>query len=313
MSTTNFSREGTHTKTFHELLCSPSLMGGLQLESVSFSAVLILLSITTFLGNSLILVALHKESSPHPLSKLLYRCLAITDLLVGLISQPLATSHWMLVVHEHWSLCRYVNGAVYITGLALSGVSLMTTAAISMDRLLALLLGLRYRQIVTLKRTYFIVAAFWVFDLVASLRIIFDHRITLLYGYIIIPLCLVVSLASYRKIFPTLDIIRPDPDPFQQRPNQLNTLKMARYRKAVCSALWVQLALVVCHAPITTVEIVVAHSKTYTSHLIITRRVAVTLVYLNSTLNPFLYCWKISELRRAVKQTIRQALCCPWS
>ena len=129
----------------------------------------------------------------------------------------------------------------------------------------------------------------------------------------IIPLCLVVSLASYRKIFPTLDIIRPDPDPdpFQQRPNQLNALKMARYRKAVCSAL--QLALVVCHAPITTVEIIVAHSKTYTSHLIITRRVAVTLVYLNSTLNPFLYCWKISELRRAVKQTIRQALCCPWS
>ena len=141
MSTTNFSKEGTHTKTFHELLCSPSLMGGLQLESVSFSAVLILLSITTFLGNSLILVALHKESSPHPLSKLLYRCLAITDLLVGLISQPLATSHWMLVVHEHWSLCRYVNGTVYITGLELSGVSLMTTAAISVDRLLALLLG----------------------------------------------------------------------------------------------------------------------------------------------------------------------------
>ena len=175
--------------------------GGLQLESVSFSAVLILLSITTFLGNSLILVALHKESSPHSLSKLLYRCLAITDLLVGLISQPLATSHWMLMVHEHWSLCRYVNGAVYITGLALSGVSLMTTAAISVDRLLALLLGLRYQQIVTLKRTYFIVAAFWVFDLVASLRIIFDHRITLLYGYIIIPLCLVVSLASYQKNF----------------------------------------------------------------------------------------------------------------
>ena len=291
----------------------PFYDGGPQLESVSFSAVLILLSITTFLGNSLILVALHKESSPHSLSKLLYRCLAITDLLVGLISQPLTTSHWMLVVHKHWSFCRYVNGAVYITGLALSGVSLMTTAAISVDRLLALLLGLRYRQIVTLKRTYFIVAAFWVFDLVASLRIIFDHRITLLYSYIIIPLCLVVSLASYRKIFPTLDIIRPDPDPFQQRPNQLNALKMARHRKAVCSALWVQLALVVCHAPITTVEIVVAHSKTYTSHLIITRRVAVTLVYLNSTLNPFLYCWKISELRRAVKQTIRQALCCPWS
>ena len=36
-------------------------------------------------------------------------------------------------------------------------------------------------------------------------------------------------------------------------------------------------------------------------------------VYFNSTLNPFLYCWKISEVRRRMKQTIRQALCCPWS
>ena len=88
MSITNLSRSGTQTKTFRELLCSPSLVGGLQQESVSFAAVDILLSITTFLGNSLILVALHKESSLHPPSKLLYRCLATTDLLVGLVSQP---------------------------------------------------------------------------------------------------------------------------------------------------------------------------------------------------------------------------------
>ena len=60
MSTTNFSRGGTQTKTTEELLCSPSLVGGLQSASVTFAAVDILLSITTFLGNSLILVALNK-------------------------------------------------------------------------------------------------------------------------------------------------------------------------------------------------------------------------------------------------------------
>ena len=31
-----------------------------------------------------------------------------------------------------------------------------------------------------------------------------------------------------------------------------------------------------------------------------------TLVYLNSSLNPLLYCWKISEVRQAVKETLRQ-------
>ena len=73
-------------KTLEEILCSSSLVGGLQKASLSFAAVNILLSITAFVGNSLILIALHKESSLHPPSKLLYRCLATTDLLVGLVT-----------------------------------------------------------------------------------------------------------------------------------------------------------------------------------------------------------------------------------
>ena len=36
---------------------------------------------------------------------------------------------------------------------------------------------------------------------------------------------------------------------------------------------------------------------------------AIALMFFNSTLNPFLFCWKISEVRQAVKQTIRQAIC----
>ena len=143
MSKTNFTRGGTLPKTSEELLCSPSLVGGLQ--PASFASVNILLSITTFLSNSLILVALHKESALHAPSKLLYRCLATTDLLVGLIAQPLYVTCWMSVVHEHWTLCYYAERAAYIIGSALCGVSLLTMAAISVDRLLALLAGLRYK------------------------------------------------------------------------------------------------------------------------------------------------------------------------
>ena len=108
-----------------------------------FSAVNIFLSITTFLGNFLILVALNKETSLHPPSKLLYRCLATTDLLVGLVSQPLAATYWMSSVHEHWSLCRYARVAIYISNYALSLVSLSTLMTISVHRLLALLSGIR--------------------------------------------------------------------------------------------------------------------------------------------------------------------------
>ena len=53
-----------------------------------FAALNIFLSITASLGNVLILIALHKVTSIYPPTKLLFRCLAVTDLCVGLISQP---------------------------------------------------------------------------------------------------------------------------------------------------------------------------------------------------------------------------------
>ena len=43
-------------------------------------------------------------------------------------------------------------------------VSLLTMTAISVDRLQAVLLGLRYRQVVTFKRVYVAVIALWVYS-----------------------------------------------------------------------------------------------------------------------------------------------------
>ena len=310
MSTTNFTRGGTLPKTSEELLCSPSLVGGLQ--PASFASVNILLSITTFLGNSLILVALHKESALHAPSKLLYRCLATTDLLDGLIAQPLYVTCWMSVVHEHWTLCYYAETAAYIIGSALCGVSLLTMAAISVDRLLALLAGLRYKEIVTLNSVCIIIANFWVLCLVASLCAIFERRIIVLCAQILIPFSLLISIASYTKIYRTLRNHQAQ-DHVQQQPNHPSAPNMARYRKAVYSALWVQSVLVVCYTPYLIVRIVLTYSTTYSSQLGVVLAMEVILVFFNSTLNPFLYCWKITEVRRAMKQTIRQALCCPWS
>ena len=89
---------------------------------------------SAFAGNSLILVALYKESSLHPPSKLLYRCLATTDLLVGLVPQPLNALYWVSVFQENWSLCRYAFDATKTIAYVLLLVTLMTMTAISVDR-----------------------------------------------------------------------------------------------------------------------------------------------------------------------------------
>ena len=310
MATTNLTESGTHTQTFHESLCSPIWLGDFKQQSISFSAVNIFFSITAILGNSLILIALHKESSLHPPSKLLYRCLATTDLLVGLVNQPLYAAFWMSVVYEHWSFCRYARDATVISSYVLCGVSLMTMTAISVDRLLAMLLGLRYKEIVTLRRTYIILAIFWFVSLFAGLFLLLNYTITILCTFIISLFCLVTSTASYTKIFRALSHHQAQiQDYAQQQPSQPNALNMARYRKAVYNAIWVQLALVACYVSQFIVRIVIFLSAKRFSNLFLIYGMGIFILFFNSTLNPFLYCWKISEVRRAVKQTIRQAIC----
>ena len=310
MATTNITGSGTHPQTFEASLCSPVWVGEFKKQSISFSAVNTLFSITAILGNSLILLALHKESSLHPPSKLLYRCLATTDLLVGLVSQPLYVTYWMSLVHKHWSICRYAREAIVISSYVLCGVSLLTMTAISVDRLLAMLLGLRYKEIVTLRRTYIILAIFWFVSLFAGLFLLLNYTITILCTFIISLFCLVTSTASYTKIFRALSHHQAQiQDYAQQQPSQPNALNMARYRKAVYNALWVQLALVVCYVPLFTVKIVIFFSSKRFSNLFLIYGMPIVLMFFNSTLNPFLYCWKISEVRRGVKQTIRQAIC----
>ena len=217
----------------------------------------------------------------------------------------------MSYIHEDWGRCRWTYHAALISGYALSSVSLLTMTAISVDRLLALLLGLRYRQIVTVKRIHVISVFFWIASGVFALCQSLISHITCWYGFVVTAFCLMISSASYTKIFRALSRHQTQiQDHAQQHPSQPNALNIARYRKAVYSALWVQLALFVCYLPYCIVVILIAFSKISQTHLAVSGTLTLILVSFNSTLNPFLYCCKISEVRQAVKQTIRQALCC---
>ena len=84
------------------------------------------------------------------------------------------------------------------------------------------------------------------------------------------------------------DFLRPQSSPWgsckrfiQQQQIQSNALNMARYKKAVYSELWVQLALVGCYSPIGVSGIAIASNNTYSSHLIVTWGVAIVSVYFN--------------------------------
>ena len=292
-------------KTTLDMFCLSEFASGMQNELLGLSALNIFLAITAFLGNTLILVALYKESSLHPPSKLLYGSLAAADLCVGLIAEPVVVTYWMSMVNKQWSICRYAHYSNVITSFILCAVSLLTLTAISVDRLLALLLGLRYKQVVTLRRTCLTVIVFWVVSIAGATMYLWNtliHRWCVNIGTL---LCLVTSIFSYTKIFLTL---RHNQVQSQNHVFQANPLNIARFRKAVSSALWVQLTLVVCYMPYVT-AVALTPPRGLPSSVYLARQLTGTLIYLNSLLNPLLYCWKVKEVRQAVKDTIRP-LCC---
>ena len=308
MATENFTRDGLQ-KTVQHLLCSSDLAEGLHGQLTFLSVLYSFLSVTAFLGNALILIALHKESSLHPPSKLLLRCLATTDLCVGLVTQPFVVTCWMSAVNAHWKICRYALAASFTTAYIFCGVSVLTLTAISVDRLLALLLGLRYRQVVTLKRTHVIVITFWVVSTVTLAMQFWNPVITLWCGNIGTSLCLVTSIFSYTKIFFTLRHHQNQVQHLVQQPNQTNQLNIARYKKAVSSAIWLQLTMVACYLPYGVVTTLAPDSGQISSVYYTWLCASGTVLFLNSSLNPIFYCWKIEEVRQAVRDTIRQLVC----
>ena len=176
------------------------LSANIRVNIIVITAANILFSITASLGNILILIALRKVTSIHPPTKLLFQCLAISDLGVGLISQPLVATLMLLPYNTDikiWEICSQLHSSLSIT---LCGVSVFASTALSVDRLLALFLGLRYRHVVTLKRIRAVLACGCLAGVLVSLVWTFRPETA---SRIIITICLtlylIISLFSYTK------------------------------------------------------------------------------------------------------------------
>ena len=267
-----------------------------------------LTSITAFLGNFLIIVALRKVLCLHPQFKLLFRCLAWTDLSTGLITQPIYIAS-RFPFHSPCYGLFLVRMLVDTTSTVFGGVSMFTVTAIRVDRLLALMLELRYRRIVTFKSVRVFVSVFWLASTAAAMMFFYDRAVAISITSMALILTSCASIFCYMKIYVTLRHHRSKVQIYssQRKPDGREfSLNMARFRKTVSSAFWVQITLLLCSIPYAITVTIFAVTRSVTPSLGYTWHIALSLFYFNSTLNPFLYCWKIKEVRQAVKGRIRK-------
>ena len=196
----------------------------------------IFLAIAATLGNTLILIALHKVSSIHPPTKFLLRCLAMSDFCVGVIVEPLLAAFLMEIASGKW---RILHLTLSIFNSTFCGFSLLTATAISVDRLLALVLGLRYRHTVTLRRVRCLVVCFILTGIVNGLIYSFFSRsLANSSVFVVVITSLFLSVFSHATIFLKL---RQHQAQLRQHVGHEQAkgggmpLNIERYKKIVCT------------------------------------------------------------------------------
>ena len=305
----NLTGDRNHT-TIQPSFCRPDLYEAHQRFIIS--ALNILLSITAFLGNVLIIVALQKVCSLQPPSKLLLSCLVSTDICVGLIAQPLYVTFLMspgLSQHAQF-LSILIKDTI---NTMFCGVSLLTLTAMSVDRLLALKLKLRYRQVVTLSRVRIFVIFSCLFSVTTGVTFFLNYRLAQGLGSVGLLMCIVISVICYTKIY---FILRHHQNSAQDLVHQVQPngggiiqINIALYKKTVAIALRIQMTLLACYLPTGIVSAVAAINGLDNASTCLATSVTLTLLYFNSSVNPIIYCWKMRGVRQAVKDTIRQVWC----
>ena len=310
----NLSSEDDRNALFSEIFPSPR---PLKLAAISI-ALNAFSSITACIGNVLILVALYKVTSISPPTKILFVSLAVTDLLTGLILQPLLVVHAIITsVIISTNLSYFSEQVNSVLGFILTTLSILTSTAISVDRLLALVLGLVYRNVVTLRRVRVIVICIWLLSCMLG-----GWRCTTvaadlakLVFLVVVGLCFITSIASYIKIYSLLYRHRRQVHGHfkraQQQSNRTAQLNEARFKKTVSSIAWIQFTLILLFIPCIVVAIFWIN-KIIPSGIpgAILFRVSFSVFYLNSSLNPILYVWKIREVKKIVKADLLKLKCC---
>ena len=278
-------------------------------------------SITTIFGNTLIIVALRKirATHVHMVFKAFLFNLALADLSVGLLVQLPYILAVLTAMSGYAEVSRIIGALFHLVTWYFPVISVAFQTAIAIDRFLALHLA-SYRRLVTRKRVLKVLVFIWITRLAETCLIIYDHRIFNIMVNIGLGFCMFVITACYLKIYLTLKrqdqtvremISLRRQNNSDQRPStqvRKNNFNLVKYKRSIYTMFYIYIAFILCSLPVFCVMIALQIQGPERATIIV-HFLAATLVYINSSLNPVLYCWRIREIRRVVKRTVSKTFC----
>ncbi|XP_078366556.1 adrenocorticotropic hormone receptor-like [Oculina patagonica] len=276
-------------------------------SNIATAVVNSIFSLTAVLGNFLIILAYQRTPSLHCPANTLLCCLALSDFTVGLVAQPSFVAHKIGEIQHNLEIYCATRIITETSGYISSGMSILTLTAISIERYLAVYFHLRYNEIVTNFRALVTVGLLWsTLGLTTGSRfLVKDGR---KFNAITVPILfssLIVTFWAYSRIYKQ---VKRHHRCIQDQEISARITGIAKYKKSTVTMAYVLGLFVLSNASL--VGVVVAHRlQGYTNSVKVAYIYVSTLVFMCSSINPVIYCWRITEIRRAVVKMVKTTVC----
>ena len=263
------------------------------------------LPFTAILFNIITIHAIRKTSSLPKTLRTLLLSLAVSDVGVGLFVQPFYIS--LLVKWLQHSIPNCTTYKVFfLLGISFSAASFFGVVAVTVDRFLAIHLHLRYQVLVTHKRVLAGTISIWVLSALISLTSLWVSPATRsLFLGIITIVGFLLTIVVYTRI--SLAV--------RHHKNQIQALhirqatqtdEMTNFGSVIKTSVgvfYVYLVFLFCYLPyfISLAAISIVGPVDVLKRLYF---FSVTLVFLNSSLNPVIYCRKMRHIRHVVMEIL---------
>jgi len=279
---------------------------------IADAVLMFLFSPPTIVLNLLVLVGIYKTPSLHSPSNILLCGLALTDLGAGAIALPMFAIFSIGYALNATHLLCYMDILTKLLVTPFSGISFVTMTLISLDRMIALMFHMKYYCIVTTRRVLIAVIFSWCSAYVIASSHLWYIELIRWSTVIIFIACFVVCTVNNAVIFRILKYHRTQiarqQKQVQANENINNSIEAQQKRKTSSNALWIYLLFILCYAPFLIARVMKNYLDTKTKTVYLLFNTAYVIMYLNSLLNPIVYCIKMRPIRNAVVRLVPEQL-----
>ena len=256
-----------------------------------------LTALTAVIGNMLILLAVSRTPALRTPSNTLLCCLAFADLLVGFVVQPTYTLQMVFEIQRN--VRSFCIATIITTGSLswiCSGVSFFVISAIAVERLLAIKLHLRYKALITIRRVLTLVVGLWILctALITARFLGASYQSLVIIIVSMDVVCIAITVYAYLNIY--LRVRQLQNNRMHLAPPGMN---ISSFKRSAVTVLYIMGLFLACYIPFLSM-LVVRMRRGGTLKLNIIYNFTAAIVYINSSLNPFIYCFRSKDIRIAV-------------